>query len=98
LECLSAGYDWLYLRVCLSCGFVGCCDSSRGKHARKHAYDAHHPIIESLEPGENWRYCYFDDEYIRDGPSSLVGAGLSTHQFVQDAMKRAAGRFYRQLD
>lgn len=54
----SMGDSWGHLRLCLSCGHVGCCDSSKNKHAAKH-YDAtDHPIVKSLEPGENWRWCY----------------------------------------
>lgn len=60
-ECLASGSQWLHLRVCLTCGHVGCCDSSRGRHARKHAHEANHPIMQSLEPGETWRYCFVDD-------------------------------------
>jgi uncharacterized UBP type Zn finger protein len=63
-ECLKAGTRWVHLRICLTCGHVGCCDSSVGKHARKHAHDTGHPIIQSFEPGETWRYCYVDDLYL----------------------------------
>ena len=65
-ECIRAGLTWVYLRVCLSCGKVGCCDSSVGQHAKKHARSNGHPIIQSLEPGENWRYCYIDETYVHD--------------------------------
>jgi hypothetical protein len=57
-ECLQLGTTWLHLRLCLSCGHVGCCDSSPGQHARKHAHAVKHPIIRSFEPGEDWRWCY----------------------------------------
>jgi hypothetical protein len=54
-ECLRTGAPWLHLRLCLTCGHVGCCDSSPNKHARRHFLNVGHPIIQSLEPGEHWR-------------------------------------------
>jgi uncharacterized UBP type Zn finger protein len=60
-ECLAMGDDWVHLRLCLSCGHVGCCDDSKNKHATQHYHAIHHPIIRSLEPGEDWIYCYPDD-------------------------------------
>ncbi len=63
-ECLSLGDDWVHLRLCLTCGHVGCCDSSKNKHARKHYQHTRHPIIQSYEPGEHWRWCYADGRYI----------------------------------
>ena len=60
-ECVAIGSGWLHLRLCLVCGFVGCCDSSPNKHASKHAAAGGHPIVRSLEPGETWGYCYEDD-------------------------------------
>ena len=60
-ECLKIGDDWVHLRLCLECGHVGCCDSSKNKHAIKHFRAIHHPIITSLEPGEYWKYCYVDE-------------------------------------
>ena len=60
-DCLKTGSRWVHLRLCLSCGHVGCCDSSPNRHARKHAHDAGHPIIRSFEPGENWRWCFIDE-------------------------------------
>lgn len=60
-ECLKLGWSWVHLRMCLTCGHVGCCDSSRGKHATKHFHQAQHPIVQSIEPGENWRWCYVDE-------------------------------------
>lgn len=59
-ECLETGDHWVHLRVCLSCGKVGCCDSSPNRHASKHAIGVGHPIVRSLEPGENWCWCYED--------------------------------------
>lgn len=60
-ECLLIGSGWVHLRLCLSCGHVGCCDSSPNKHATKHFYKTKHPIVKSLEPGENWEWCYIDE-------------------------------------
>jgi len=60
-DCLREGGRWLHLRICLSCGHVGCCDDSPNRHATKHAADAAHPLIRSLEPGEEWCWCYPDE-------------------------------------
>jgi EmrB/QacA subfamily drug resistance transporter len=60
-ECLRAGDSWVHLRLCLSCGHVGCCDSSRNRHATAHFWSSRHPIVRSLEPGEDWRWCYADE-------------------------------------
>jgi uncharacterized UBP type Zn finger protein len=59
-ECLQLGDPWVHLRVCRTCGHVGCCDSSMNKHATKHFHVTQHPIIRSLEPGEEWTWCYVD--------------------------------------
>ncbi|MER5325581.1 ubiquitin carboxyl-terminal hydrolase 14 [Streptosporangium roseum] len=60
-ECLSAGMRWVHLRRCLSCGHIGCCDSSPGKHATAHYKETDHPVVASFEPGEDWRWCYIDN-------------------------------------
>ena len=60
-ECLKAGGEWFHLRICLECGKVGCCDSSPNRHASRHAGETGHPLIRSLEPGEEWSYCFPDD-------------------------------------
>lgn len=60
-ECLRLGMRWVHLRLCLSCGHVGCCDSSPGKHATKHHRHSGHPIVASFEPGERWGWCYVDE-------------------------------------
>ena len=57
-ECLEAGGWWFHLRRCTTCGHVGCCDSSPGRHATLHFHDSTHPVIESAEPNEDWRWCY----------------------------------------
>lgn len=59
-ECLQMGSDWVHLRLCLTCGHVGCCDSSPNRHASKHFHATRHPIVQSFEPGEDWRWCYVD--------------------------------------
>ena len=63
-DCLKSGDRWVNLRLCLTCGHVGCCDSSKNRHAHKHFEETGHPIIESFEPGQNWRWCYVDRAYI----------------------------------
>lgn len=63
-ECLKIGDEWVHLRLCLSCGHVGCCDSSKNKHASKHYRITQHPIIKSFEPGENWHWCYPDELFM----------------------------------
>ena len=63
-DCLKIGERWVHLRLCLSCGHVGCCDSSPNKHARAHSTTAKHPIVQSFEPGEDWRWCYADETYL----------------------------------
>jgi uncharacterized UBP type Zn finger protein len=63
-ECLAAGDRWVHLRLCTSCGHVGCCDDSKNRHARKHAQHEAHPIVRSFEPGESWLYCFVDDELV----------------------------------
>lgn len=60
-ECLAIGGKWLHLRICLECGKVGCCDDSPNRHATAHAHASSHPLIRSLEPGENWSWCYIDE-------------------------------------
>ena len=60
-DCLKAGDPWFHLRICLSCGHVGCCDSSPNKHASGHAKEAGHPIMRSIQPGEEWCWCFEDE-------------------------------------
>ncbi|MFE0465472.1 UBP-type zinc finger domain-containing protein [Kitasatospora sp. NPDC058965] len=65
-DCLRTGTRWVHLRACLSCGHVGCCDSSPGQHAHRHAraQDGHH-IARSVQPGEDWAWCYTDELFLR---------------------------------
>ena len=62
--CLESGDTWVHLRMCLSCGTVACCDSSPNKHASKHAKQSGHPIVQSFEHAEDWRWCYIDEEFV----------------------------------
>lgn len=63
-ECLAIGDTWVHLRLCLSCGNVGCCDQSKNTHARKHAAASEHPIVRSFEVGEDWRWCFPDSRFV----------------------------------
>jgi hypothetical protein len=63
-ECLRLGTPWVHLRLCLTCGHVGCCDSSPMRHASAHFHASDHPIIQSLEHGETWRWCYVHENYV----------------------------------
>jgi len=60
-DCVKIGDTWVHLRLCLECGHVGCCDSSKNKHATKHFRSSTHPLVRSIEPGENWVWCYADE-------------------------------------
>ncbi|MGA9529893.1 MAG: UBP-type zinc finger domain-containing protein [Terriglobales bacterium] len=60
-ECVKLGDTWVHLRMCLVCGQVGCCDSSKNKHATKHFHKTKHPVMRSIEPGESWVWCYVDE-------------------------------------
>lgn len=66
-ECLKIGDTWVHLRLCLVCGKVGCCDSSKNKHATKHFVATRHPLIQSIEPGEDWVWCYVDEVMMEPG-------------------------------
>lgn len=70
-DCLRDGGKWLHLRICLTCGHVGCCDDSPARHATAHAHATAHPIIRSLERGEEWCWCYVDE--IAFGLSGVHG-------------------------
>jgi uncharacterized UBP type Zn finger protein len=62
VDCLAVGGRWLHLRRCLACGHVACCDSSPNKHATAHFEASEHPLVQSFEPGEEWIWCYLDEE------------------------------------
>ena len=63
-ECLAIGSEWVHLRLCLTCGHVGCCDDSPNRHATKHFHATKHPIVRWFEPGEDWKWCYVDQLMI----------------------------------
>ena len=63
-SCASESIKWLKLRMCLTCGAVGCCDSSEGRHAAGHFERTGHPLMRSIEPGEAWGWCYVDLAYL----------------------------------
>lgn len=63
-ECLRLGDTWVHLRVCRTCGHVGCCDDSKNRHARAHFHVTTHPIITSMEPGEFWSWCFVDETFV----------------------------------
>jgi uncharacterized UBP type Zn finger protein len=69
-ECLKTGSWWVHLRLCLTCGHVGCCDSSPNKHATKHFRGTSHPIVKSFEPGEDWGWCYADQLMFEPAPQA----------------------------
>jgi uncharacterized UBP type Zn finger protein len=73
-ECLRTNSWWVHLRLCLICGHVGCCDDSPNKHATKHFHATQHPIIKSIEPGEDWGWCYVDQLLIEPAPTASVEA------------------------
>lgn len=68
-DCLEMGGSWVHLRLCMICGHVGCCDNSPNRHATKHFNLSAHPIIKSFEPGEEWGYCYPDDNFYQQLPA-----------------------------
>ena len=63
-ECLERDDSWVHLRLCMTCGHVGCCDDSPNHHATRHFHATKHPVIKSFEPGEDWAWCYLDDEMV----------------------------------
>jgi phosphoenolpyruvate-protein phosphotransferase len=70
-ECLTAGTSWVHLRLCLTCGHVGCCDDSPGRHATRHAHATSHPVIASYQPGERWAWCYTDQVGVDLPPQAV---------------------------
>ncbi|MER5862933.1 UBP-type zinc finger domain-containing protein [Kitasatospora sp. NPDC002040] len=65
-DCVRNGTTWVHLRACLYCGYVGCCDSSPGQHAHRHAdTEPGHHIARSAQPGEDWAWCYTDEVFLR---------------------------------
>ena len=72
-ECVAVGDTWVHLRLCLECGHVGCCDSSKNRHATHHFHRSRHPLIRSIEPGERWMWCYVDEVV----PGELRSEGIA---------------------
>jgi hypothetical protein len=70
-DCLAIGSQWVHLRLCTTCGHVGCCDSSPNRHATAHFHAAGHPVIQSFEPGERWAWCYVDESVLQDVGEAL---------------------------
>jgi uncharacterized UBP type Zn finger protein len=66
-ECIKTGDTWVHLRTCQTCGGTHCCDSSPNQHATKHYRATQHPVIISAEPGEQWAWCYVDEQFMRYG-------------------------------
>ncbi|MGH2811029.1 MAG: UBP-type zinc finger domain-containing protein [Actinomycetota bacterium] len=60
-ECLKTGDSWVNLRMCMSCGNIGCCNDSKNRHAMKHFQATEHPIVQSYEPGQDWWWCWVDE-------------------------------------
>ena len=69
-DCVKTGDTWLHLRMCLSCGHIGCCDSSKNKHATKHFHASRHPLMRSIERGEAWVWCYIDEVVAGELPQA----------------------------
>ena len=67
-ECLRTGSEWVHLRLCLSCGHVGCCDNSPNRHAAKHYFQTQDPLMQSFEPREDWGWCYVDAMFLEPAP------------------------------
>jgi uncharacterized UBP type Zn finger protein len=65
-DCLAIGDTWFHLRLCLMCGHMGCCDTSKNKHASEHFRDTGHAIVRSAQPGEEWAWCYVDEVFFEE--------------------------------
>ncbi|MDZ4764066.1 MAG: UBP-type zinc finger domain-containing protein [Chloroflexota bacterium] len=63
-ECMKTGDRWVHLRMCMTCGHVGCCDSSKNKHATKHFHESGHAIMKSIERGDEWVWCFIDKTFV----------------------------------
>jgi len=66
------GDTWVHLRLCEICGHVGCCDSSKNQHATKHFHKTKHPIMRSIEPGEDWGWCYIEEVMLEPFPRATA--------------------------
>jgi uncharacterized UBP type Zn finger protein len=76
-ECLATGGRWVHLRLCLTCGHVGCCDNSPSRHATHHFHSSKHPMIRSFEPREDWGWCYVDEQFFE--PIDTFGIKTTHH-------------------
>lgn len=74
-DCVQTGDRWVHLRMCMECGHVACCDSSKNKHATKHFHHTKHPVMRSVEPGETWVWCYVDEEMVGEVEAEGFVAG-----------------------
>ena len=70
-DCVDLGDSWPNLRMCLICGYVGCCDTSKNKQMHQHVQETEHPLIRSIEPGECWIWCYPDEAFLSGDSSQL---------------------------
>jgi uncharacterized UBP type Zn finger protein len=69
-ECLKIGDEWVHLRLCMTCGHVGCCDDSKNKHATKHFRKTRHQIVQSFQSGDVWLWCYVDEVFLEPAAAS----------------------------
>ncbi len=76
-ECLKMGDTWTDLRICLTCGYVGCCDESANKHAFKHFLATDHPVVQAYEPDEGWLWCYVDQVFFDETPVPVRINGIT---------------------
>ena len=76
-ECLRDGTRWVHLRICMDCGHVGCCDSSPARHATAHHRQTRHPVVRSLQPGEDWGWCYVDEVTLTPAPGAIAPGSRS---------------------
>lgn len=70
-DCLGSGGHWVELRLCLTCGHVGCCDSSPGKHATQHFHQTQHPVMRSFQPNDDWGWCFVDELFMEPAPRAV---------------------------
>ena len=96
-ECLAIGDEWVHLRLCMSCGHVGCCDQSPNRHASKHAKKVGHPVIRSFEPGEDWFWNFDTDDYY-DGPELTTPQSRPADETVPGPRGRVPDDWMAQLE
>lgn len=65
-SCIEEGLEWVNLRICMTCGHIGCCETSKGMHAKKHSEETGHPIVKPFKSDEDWTWCYKDRNYIEE--------------------------------